>query len=241
MKDQVEIFTDGACRGNPGPGGWGVLLRFQDKERTLHGGELETTNNRMELTATIEALKKIDNVSGDVVVNTDSQYVKNGITKWVHGWQQKGWMTAAKEPVLNRDLWEELIEEEKRRKQFGEVLWQHVIGHIGHAGNERADAIATSFAGGKEADLYEGKQDSYKVDLSVKGDEKMSAERSEKKARAKAKAYSYLSLVDGVAQRHKIWAECETRVKGKKAKFRKTISVEEEKEILSNWGVSLDK
>ncbi len=241
-KNKIVAYTDGSSLGNPGPGGWGAVIMFPENSvMELGGGNKKTTNNRMELTAAIEVFKKVAITPGDVEIHTDSQYVKNGITKWVHGWQQKGWMTAAKEPVLNRDLWEELIEEEKRRKQFGEVLWQHVIGHIGHAGNERADTIATSFAGGKEAELYEGKLDTYKIDLSIKGDEKMSAEKSEKKARAKAKAYSYLSLVDGVPQRHSTWAECETRVKGKPdVKFRKAISVEEEKEILNDWGVSLD-
>ena len=214
----------------------------EDRVVELGGGNKKTTNNRMELAAAIEALKNIDNVSGDVLINTDSQYVKNGITKWVHGWQQREWMTAAKEPVLNRDLWEELIGEEKRRKQFGEVSWKHVAGHIGHAGNERADAIATSFAGGKEAVLYDGKLDTYKIDLSVKHDEKMSEERALKKAHSKAKAYSYLSLVEGTVQRHKTWAECETRVKGKRnVKFRKAVSLENENAVLKEWGVSLDK
>jgi ribonuclease HI len=245
-KNKIVVYTDGSSLGNPGPGGWGAVIVFpegrsEDRVVELGGGNKKTTNNRMELTAAIEALKAIDNISGDVVINTDSQYVKNGITKWVHGWQQKGWMTAAKKPVLNRDLWEELIGEEKRRKNFGNVLWEYVEGHIGHAGNERADAIAVSFAEGKEAKLYDGSASAYKINLSGKCSEKQSAEKSEKRERAKAKAYSYLSLVDGVAKRHKTWAECETRVKGKKAKFRKTLSNEDEKEILSTWGVSLDK
>ena len=242
-KNKIVVYTDGSSLGNPGPGGWGAVIVFcEDRVVELGGGNKKTTNNRMELAAAIEALKKIDNVSGDVLINTDSQYVKNGITKWVLGWQQREWVTAAKEPVLNRDLWEELIGEEKRRKQFGEVSWKHVIGHIGHAGNERADAIATSFAGGKEDVLYNGKLDTYKIDLSVKHDEKMSEERALKKAHSKAKAYSYLSLVEGTVQRHKTWAECETRVKGKRnVKFRKAVSLENENEILKEWGVSLDK
>ena len=243
QKNKIIAYTDGSSLGNPGPGGWGAVIVFcKNKVAELGGGNKKTTNNRMELTAAIEALKNIDNVSGDVEINTDSQYVKNGITKWVHGWQQKEWMTAAKKPVLNRDLWEELMGEEKRRKHFGEIVWEYVAGHIGHAGNERADAIATSFAGGKKLELYDGKFDMYKIDLTVKHDEKMSEERALKKAHSKAKAFSYLSLVDGVLQRHKTWVECETQVKGKRnVKFRKAVSLENENEILKEWGVSMDK
>ena len=240
-KNKIISYTDGSSLGNPGLGGWGAVIVFLgERVVELGGGNKKTTNNRMELTAAIEVLKKLDDVSGDVIINTDSQYVKNGITKWVHGWQQREWMTSTKEPVLNRDLWEELVGEEKRRKHFGEVAWNYVAGHIGHAGNERADVIATSFAGGKELRLYDGKLDTYKIDLTVKHDEKMSEERAQKKAHSKAKAFSYLSLVDGALQRHKTWAECETRVKGKRnVKFRKAVSLEDENTVLKDWGVSL--
>jgi len=240
-KNKIVVYTDGSSLGNPGPGGWGaVIVFFREKIVELGGGDKKTTNNRMELTAAIEALKDIDNVPGDVLMNTDSQYVKNGITKWVQGWQKKGWLTSAKEPVLNRDLWEELVEEENNRKHFGEVSWEYVAGHIGHSGNERADTIATSFAGGKELELYNGKFDTYKIDLSVKHDEEKSNQRTLKKTHSKAKAYSYLSLVDGTPERHNTWGECETRVKGKRnVKFRKTVSLEDETAVLKEWGVSL--
>jgi ribonuclease HI len=133
----VEIFTDGACRGNPGPGGWGALLRYGDTERELFGGELETTNNRMELLAAIEALKAL-NTPCSVDLTTDSVYVKNGITTWLDGWKKKGWKTAARQPVKNVDLWQALDEQNQRHH----VRWHWVKGHSGHAGNERADQLA---------------------------------------------------------------------------------------------------
>ena len=133
----VEVFTDGACRGNPGPGGWGAILRYQDREKELHGGELETTNNRMELTAAIEALKAL-NKSSRVEVYTDSTYVRDGITKWLARWQVRGWRTAAKKPVKNKDLWMELADLAERH----DVHWHWVKGHAGNPGNERADELA---------------------------------------------------------------------------------------------------
>ena len=133
----VEVFTDGACRGNPGPGGWGVILRYEGREKELHGGELETTNNRMELTAAIEALKAL-NKSSRVDVYTDSVYVRDGITKWLARWQVRGWRTAAKKPVKNQDLWMELADLADRH----DVSWHWVKGHAGHPGNERADELA---------------------------------------------------------------------------------------------------
>jgi ribonuclease HI len=133
----VEIFTDGACSGNPGPGGWGAILRWDGQERELSGGEAETTNNRMELTAAIEALKALKRAVR-VDLHTDSTYVKDGITKWIHGWKTKGWKTAAKKPVKNQDLWRALDE----ALADHEVRWHWVKGHSGHPENERADALA---------------------------------------------------------------------------------------------------
>ena len=136
MKD-VEIFTDGACRGNPGPGGWGALLRYDGKEREVFGGEPDTTNNRMELQAAIEGLKTLKE-SCTVVLTTDSVYVKNGITTWLEGWKKKGWKTAARKPVKNVDLWKALDEQNQRHK----VRWEWVKGHSGHRENEMADQLA---------------------------------------------------------------------------------------------------
>lgn len=133
----VDIFTDGACSGNPGPGGWGALLRYGTKERELFGGEKDTTNNRMELTAVIRALETLTRPV-KVRVHTDSTYVQQGITKWIHGWKKNGWRTSNKEPVKNADLWK-LLEEAATRHH---VEWHWVKGHAGHEGNERADALA---------------------------------------------------------------------------------------------------
>jgi ribonuclease HI len=137
MKPDVEIFTDGACKGNPGPGGWGALLRYGDEEKELYGGEAETTNNRMELTAVIRALEALKR-KVSVAVTTDSVYVRDGITKWIHNWKRNGWKTAQKKPVKNDDLWKELDELSKQH----EIEWHWVKGHAGHPENERADELA---------------------------------------------------------------------------------------------------
>ena len=133
----VDIFTDGACRGNPGPGGWGVLLRWGATEKELFGGEPETTNNRMELTAVIRALEALTRPV-KARVHTDSTYVQQGITKWIHGWKKNGWRTSAKEPVKNEDLWRALDAAAARHQ----LEWHWVKGHAGHAENERADELA---------------------------------------------------------------------------------------------------
>lgn len=133
----VDVYTDGACKGNPGPGGWGALLRFGDHEKELFGGELETTNNRMELTAVIEGLKALKR-SCKVRVHTDSQYVQKGISEWMANWRRRGWKTSDGKPVKNQDLWQALDEQAKSH----EVEWHWVKGHAGHIENERADALA---------------------------------------------------------------------------------------------------
>jgi len=133
----VEIFTDGACRGNPGPGGWGAILRFNGIEKELFGGEAATTNNKMELTAVIRALEALKQPS-KVRVYTDSQYVQKGIKEWIHGWKRNGWKTSDKKDVKNKELWVELDEQRKRH----EIEWHWVKGHAGHPENERADALA---------------------------------------------------------------------------------------------------
>lgn len=133
----VHIFTDGACSGNPGPGGWGAVLRWRGTERELFGGERDTTNNRMELTAAIEALRALTRPS-TVVLTTDSVYVKNGVTSWIRNWKRNGWRTADKKPVKNVDLWQALDAEAARHQ----VSWEWVKGHAGHPENERADALA---------------------------------------------------------------------------------------------------
>jgi len=133
----VHIYTDGACKGNPGPGGWGVLLKYNGEEREMFGGEPSTTNNRMEMMAVIQALGALTRPS-KVILHTDSTYVMKGITEWIHGWKRKNLRTAAKEPVKNVDLWKALDEAVSRH----EIEWKWVKGHSGHDGNERADRLA---------------------------------------------------------------------------------------------------
>lgn len=137
----VELFTDGACLGNPGPGGWAALLRYKGTEKELAGGEALTTNNRMEMMAVIEGLRSLTR-DCTVIVFTDSQYVQKGITEWIHGWKRKGWKTADKKPVKNADLWMALDEARLRH----DVTWKWVKGHAGHTENERVDVLARAEA-----------------------------------------------------------------------------------------------
>lgn len=137
MKKKVDIFTDGACRGNPGPGGWGALLRYGDKEKELSGCEEHTTNNRMEMMAAIKALEALKHAC-EINLYTDSKYLKDGITQWIHGWKKKNWKTASKEPVKNADLWQILDVLVKNHH----ITWHWVKGHDGHAENERVDELA---------------------------------------------------------------------------------------------------
>ncbi len=137
MPDEIDIYTDGACKGNPGPGGWGALLRWRGHEKELFGGEALTTNNRMELTAVIRALESLRRAA-KIVVHTDSQYVQKGISEWLRSWKARGWKTADRKPVKNEDLWRELDALVARH----EIHWRWVRGHSGHPENERADALA---------------------------------------------------------------------------------------------------
>ncbi len=133
----MAVFTDGACRGNPGPGGWGAILRFNEHEKELYGAERETTNNRMELMAAIQALEALKR-SCEIAVTTDSEYVRKGITEWLANWKRRGWKTADKKPVKNQDLWQRLEVATHRHK----IHWHWIKGHSGHEENERADALA---------------------------------------------------------------------------------------------------
>ena len=138
---EVEIFTDGACKGNPGPGGWGAVIRSGAREKELSGGEPLTTNNRMELLAAIRALEALKRPC-EIVLHTDSNYVKDGITKWIHGWRRNGWRTADRKPVKNAELWQQLLDAAAPHK----VEWRWVKGHSGHPENERADKLACDAA-----------------------------------------------------------------------------------------------
>jgi ribonuclease HI len=232
MPNQIIIFCDGSSRGNPGPGGYGAIVATSEKVIELGSGEKYTTNNRMELLGAIFALKTLKKSSGEIILNTDSSYVINGITKWVHGWQKNNWKTKTKDDVVNRDLWEKLIAVSKDKK----ISWNYVAGHVGVPGNERCDEIATTFADGEKPKLFSGKISDYEFDLkNIKGDKV----KKHSKAKNSAPAYSYLSLVNGIFHRDLIWVDCEKRVKGVKGnvKFKKSISAQDEKEILKSWGI----
>ena len=138
---KVQVITDGACSGNPGPGGWAAILRYNQHEKEMWGSEPHTTNNRMEITAALEALRSLKE-DCEIEVVTDSEYVKKGITEWIHGWKRKGWMTAAKKPVVNQDLWKALDEQVTRHK----TTWVWTKGHASHADNNRCDELATRAA-----------------------------------------------------------------------------------------------
>lgn len=236
MKNEntIYIFTDGSSLGNPGPGGWGAIIVSGEHVCELGVGEKHTTNNRMELSATIAALRNIS-VDAQIILHTDSSYVINGITKWVHGWKRNNWKNSEKEEVKNRDLWEELAAVTEGKK----IEWKYVAGHVGIVGNERADEIATSFAGGVSVKLYDGNFSGYAHQniLDTSHDASQKKARTKNKAHSKAKAFSYLSLIDGKVMRHTAWAECEARVKGKPAKYKKSLSKEDEGKILKEWGV----
>lgn len=235
-KNKICIFTDGSSLRNPGSGGWGAIVIDGEKVRECGGAEKHTTNNRMELSAAIGALKHIGETEKNIVLHTDSSYVINGITKWVHGWKRNNWKNSEKEEVKNRDLWEELVGVADGKK----IEWKYVAGHVGIAGNERADEIATLFAGGADVKLYDGNLSDYVHQniLDTSHDTSQKKVRTKNKEHSKAKAFSYLSLIDGKVMRHATWAECEARVKGKPAKYKKALSKEDEAKILKEWGVA---
>lgn len=227
----ITIYSDGSAIGNPGPGGWGAVIFAPQKNGAAHveeigGHETHTTNNRMELSAALEALTRIPDGS-KVTLKTDSSYVINGVTKWVFGWEKNGWQTKEKKEVLNRDLWESLTAASRMHK----VTWEHVRAHVGIDMNERADMIANGFARKEKVQLFAGTEVAYKEYL--KGMPKARA-TSSSSSKGK-KAYSYVSLVDGKIETHTAWAECEARVKGKKAKFKKVFSADEEKALTAEW------
>src|SRR5215470_10453636 len=159
--ERIVVFTDGAAKGNPGPGGWGVVIAAPEGHVTeLGGGARHTTNNQMELTAAIEALRRLRDARQAIALYTDSTYLIRGITQWVHGWRRRGWTTADGRPVLNRELWEQLSALVAERGR-GAITWHHVRGHSDVPGNERADAIAVAWASGRPIALYDGPLLSY--------------------------------------------------------------------------------
>ncbi len=234
--ESITIFTDGSSRGNPGPGGFGAVVITDGKVTELGGREAHTTNNRMEIQAAISALSYLSTLHfalSTITVYSDSSYVINGITKWVFGWQKNGWQTLQKKEVENRDLWEAFIGVTKGKS----IEWKQVGGHVGVAGNVRCDEIATAFADGAKPDLYSGPLEQYTIKniFDVSQDAGLAKEKSSNRAHSNAKAYSYVSLVGGKIETHKTWAECEARVKGKPAKFKKALSVDGERTLIAEW------
>ena len=237
----IIIFTDGASLGNPGPGGFGAVVLIPNQNgytvKEAGGGEKHTTNNRMELMAAIKGLESLSalfslglNKLHPIRIHTDSSYVINGITKWVFSWERRNWVTMNKEPVLNKDLWEELLENVKDKN----IEWVHVAGHSGIPGNERVDEIAGRFASGKIPELFSGDFKHYKIknifDLKAQ-----TSSKKKSKTRAPKVGY-YLSKVDGKVMTHDVWEECKKRVSGVKgAKFKKVANQEEEREVLKGW------
>ena len=239
---KIIIYTDGSSRGNPGPGGWGAIVATHDTVVELGAGDAHTTNNKMELSAAIESLGYVRDLGNAYTIDmyVDSQYVINGITKWVAGWVRNGWRNSQKELVLNRDLWEPFAQVVADLQMSGcKINWNYVPGHAGVEGNDRVDVIATMFADKEDPKLFSGLRADYEVDLVAhSGDPKLlAAKKSKTKSNSGVKAYSYLSLVNGKLEKHTTWAECEKRVKGVRGtKFKKSISAEDERTIIASWG-----
>ena len=236
----IIIFCDGACSGNPGPGGWGTLVGLPQGEiRELGGRSPSTTNNQMELTAVIEALKCVASRKEKIFLYTDSTYVIRGITEWIHGWKKRGWKTADGKEVANRELWEKLSAEVSKRGTGHPIFWKYVRGHTGVPGNERTDEIAVAFSKSERITLYQGpllKYDIALYDLPEGDADKLPALKS--RLKEKTQPLGYLSLVGGILAKHKTWKECESRVKGVSgAKFKKIMSADEERKILAEWGI----
>lgn len=239
---EIIIYTDGSSRGNPGPGGWGAIIATHQFVTELGRGDRHTTNNKMELTAAIESLALVRDLGEAFAIDmrVDSRYVINGITSWVFGWQKNGWINSQKEEVLNRDLWERLVLVVSDLKMSGcSISWNYAPGHAGIPGNDRADEIATRAADGESMNLYKGDRAGYAVDISnhVADPEKLALKKSKPKTSGSGKAYSYVSLVNGVVEKHASWVACEHRVKGVKgAKFKKSSSATDEADIIRSWG-----
>jgi len=233
----IIVFTDGAAKGNPGPGGWGAVIDDGDAVTELGGADPATTNNRMEMTAALRALDRLQSANRPISIFTDSTYLIQGITKWIHGWRRRGWKTAQGGDVLNREIWEEL---DRLNRGAGKVRWTYVPGHAGIAGNERVDTIASELTLGNPVELYRGPAAEYAVDLTPPAAGAAPPARKRSSKSKSGKAHSYLSLVGGVAQRHRTWAECSARVRGVSgAKYKKAMSAEDESAILRGWGATL--
>lgn len=240
MIETITVFTDGASRGNPGPGGWGTIIIVPaGKVTELGGREDRTTNNRMELMAMKEALAFIESrkLAGPVEIHTDSAYALQGVTGWMYSWEKNGWKTKTGDDVLNQDIWKEIGGLVFRLKQKHVLDWKKVEGHAGLFGNERADEIATSFADNKKELLFVG---NYRDYTKLLGGDVFDVDQVAKTKKGRTstngkQAYSYVSMIGGLIEVHKTWPECEARVKGKSAKFKKVFSPDEESTLIGEW------
>ncbi len=240
MDRTIFIYSDGACSGNPGPGGWAaVIILPEGIVRELGGAERPATNNRMEMSGAIAALIAVADRPEPVKLYTDSGLLINGIKSWIHGWKRNGWLTAAGKPVVNQDLWESLDALAQARK--GRLSWGHVKGHAGHEINERCDFIAVAFSKGLKPRLHQGPAVGCGYSLLEPGEEhlhKAAPGSSSRSSKPKAGGY-YLSLVGGHIERDINWPQCQRRVIGVAgAKFKKVASAEEEREALKLWGAA---
>ena len=222
----IDIITDGACSGNPGRGGWATIVIHNDSTHEYSGSAADTTNNRMELTAAIVGLQNTPR-NHEIHIYTDSQYLINGITKWVNGWQKNGWKTRTGDPVENKDLWELLI-----AHTHPGVQWHHVKGHAGHVHNERANALAQQQAGSRAAGAPPHPAASPVVPHA----------RTVAGPPSDARFPCYVSLVNGVLERHTTWEDCKAATHGVSgAKFKKVASLPEYQAQLRSWGVSVGR
>ncbi len=239
LTQKFVLYTDGACSGNPGPGGYGAIVIEDFKYvHELGGGDLQTTNNRMELQAVIEGLDHIlSNTKGacEVQIYTDSVYVIRGATQWIFGWMKNNWKNAAGEPVANPEEWKKLAQ--LIQKMPSKIKWDYVRGHSNDPGNDRCDRIAVAYSKNDFVELYHGPASSYIFDVRAPAKTEPLPEGQWKKTNEEKKTTWYLSLINGVVTRYSTWPECEAQVKGRPGvKFKKVTSADEEAALLKSWG-----
>ncbi len=237
-ENTILAYTDGACAGNPGPGGFGAILVFPDGYvKELGGRKNRTTNNAMEIMAIIKSLETIADALFDVWVLTDSTYVIRGINQWIWGWKKRGWVTSKGDKVINKPLWQRLDQLVSARKTMGSIEWKYVRGHAGVPANERCDEIAVAFSKRKYPKLYSGSLLKYTIPVHDFPEDMGLPPMTEQKE--KKKAYSYLVYsTNGRLERYETWPECEAKVKGRSGvKYKKSFSKEDEKRIVSSWGL----
>ena len=232
------IFSDGACSGNPGPGGWAsIIVTPQFRIKELGGREPSTTNNRMEMLGSLRALEELRGVDGPIDFYTDSVYLIRGITQWIWGWKRNGWKTSEGKEVLNQDIWEQLLRVVQARGTSGKIEWKYSRGHSGIPGNERCDEIAVAFSKNIPIYLYSGPLNGYQVPIM---DLPTSTDLPDYKSKTeKGPVLGYLSNLGGIVFMHQDWTSCERRVRGQSgAKFKKVKNEDEMIAVLKSWGLS---